>query len=191
MFLVTALLLGGLAQLLAAVCDVINCNTHSATAFGVYGLHWIGIGMRIAVSSLDEYSFSSKPHFSSNAAYSAVFTVVTSVLIIPTLRMNRTMTGLLTSLWFVFVFEVPAASGNVYWAEVASGVFQCIAGAFGLYLATVELVNEAWNRPIMTAFPVRDSNHVITKLPPPSNRASVASQRTSLFSRLSSADEKV
>lgn len=155
-FFVTAIFLGGFAQLLAAICDLLNNNTHSATAFGIYGLHWISVGVTIGFKSVEEFSFEEKMQFTSNATYSGVFTVVTAVLLVPTLRMSRMQTALFTALWFVFLFEVPAAYG-MKWAEIVSGAFQCCAAAIGFYLATLELVNEAWERPVMSPFPHRVS----------------------------------
>jgi succinate-acetate transporter protein len=69
--------------------------------------------------------------------------------------MNKVLSVTLFLVIFVFVFDVVAAFDH-RWGEVLSGVFSFASAALASYLALLDLVNEAWQRPILPLFPHKD-----------------------------------
>lgn len=154
-FAASAFFLGGAAQLFAAVFSLLHNHTHAATTFAVYGLHWMATGLQLLVRSLDAPSFAVAPTAVTAVAYNLVLAAVTLALWVPTFRMNLVLNTTLVALALVFILDVPAAYGS-RGSQIASGVFQCIAGALGLYAALLDLVNETWRRPVLPLFAHRD-----------------------------------
>lgn len=154
-FATTAIFLGGLAQVLTAVFQLLQNNTHAATAFGVYGFHWLAVGTQLWVASVDTQAFLHPHEALPAAAYSGVLAAMTVLLFLPTLRMNAMLSSLFLTILVVFLTEIPAAYGFRS-AEVASGVVQGIAGALGGYLAVLDLINETWRRPVLPLFPYKE-----------------------------------
>lgn len=157
----TAVLLGGMAQVIAAVFQFLTNNSYGGTVFGVYGLHWVSQGLQMLFVSLGQYTFSER-HPISSVTYSAAFAVVTFLFLLPTLRMNRILSLTMFALLFVFIFEIPAAF-DVRAAEILSGVSQCLAGCFGLYLGALDLINESFQAHILPLFPHREHQNEYQK----------------------------
>lgn len=150
----TAIFVGGFAQLVAGLMQFVKNETHSATIFSLYGLHWISQGFIIGVRSLQELSFSARGT-AAMAAYYALMTFATIALWLPTFRMNRVLNLTLSFVIVVFFLDAVSAGG---WrgVEVAAGIASCTAASLGFYLALLDLVNEAWKKPLLPLFPHRE-----------------------------------
>lgn len=66
--------------------------------------------------------------------------------------MNRVLSFAVGAVVPVFVFEVVEDYG-MRWGEIGAGVFACVASSLALYLAAVDLINEAWEAPVLPLFP--------------------------------------
>lgn len=151
----TAIFLGGIAQFIAALFQFVLNNTHSASTFGLFGLHWMSQGVQIFVLSMMDMRFQSNGRPAAQVTYYALLTVATVILWIPTFRMNAILNVTLACVIVVFGMDVVAAY-DIRFAEIISGTFAIIASSLALYMATLDLVNEAWKRQILPLFPHKD-----------------------------------
>ncbi|KAI0566270.1 Acetate transporter GPR1/FUN34/SatP [Gracilaria domingensis] len=153
---VVAFFLGGLAQVIAALLEFTCNHLHAASTFALFGLHWSAQAILILSKTLSFSSFT--PIDSHDAAvYYTILTVATVMLFVPSLRMNRVLSVALFFVIFAFGFDVPAAFGH-HWAEVGSGVAAIAASILAMYMAFVEFVNEAWDKQLLSVFPVDTKN---------------------------------
>ncbi|CAN8068263.1 unnamed protein product [Agarophyton chilense] len=150
---VVAFFLGGLAQVIAAILEYACNNLHGASTFALFGLHWSGQAIYILEKAQNSSNFGASNSHDA-AVYYTILTVATVMLIVPTFRMNRTLTTALFFVIFAFGFDVPAAFGHK-WAEKGSAIAAIAASIIAMYIAFVELVNNAWGTQILTLFPVK------------------------------------
>lgn len=155
LFAAVAVFLGGMCQLLAAVFSLLNNHSHAATAFSVYGFHWVSVGFVQIVQSLADTSFLFAASITTAVTYNLVFVVITIILWVPTFRMNLIVNATFVALALVFALDIPATYGS-RGSQIASGICQCLAGALGLYAALLDLVNETWRKPVLPLFPHKE-----------------------------------
>lgn len=151
----TAFFLGGGAQIIASIFQFLNNNAHSATTFGVFGLHWAGQGFLSTFQGLAQISFSSEVPAGISAVYFAMLTIVTVILWVPTFKMNRVIQTTLFFVILVFGFDVGASFNNRV-CEIIAGICGLIASSLALYMALLDLVNETWKRPLLPLFPHKE-----------------------------------
>lgn len=149
----TAIWIGGVAQIIAGVVQFPKNNSHSATVFCLFGMHWISIGY-INTLRRDEL-FPTEYHESSEFVYYALLTVTTVILWIPTFRMNKVLSVTLLVVICAFTLDALAAFGSRA-VEIIAGAFSCLAAVFAFYMALLDLVNEAWRMHVLPLFPHRD-----------------------------------
>ena len=153
-FASSIIFLGGFAQILTAIFQLLQNNSHAASIFGLYGFHGLTVGVQLWVASTDNVNFISPGEELPSATYSGLLAVMTLLLFLPTFRMNVLFSALLLLVLIVFATEVPAAYG-VRGAELASGIVQALSGALGAYLAALTLINETWQKEVLPIFPYK------------------------------------
>lgn len=151
-----AIFLGGVAQIFAGLLQFPKNNTHSATVFLVFGLHWLSVGFMNAVRL--NGAFPGETHSLSEMVYYAALTAATIVLWVPSLRMNSVLCVTLASVICVFTMDAVAAYG-VPAAEGIAGALACVAATLAFYMCLVDVVNEAWGRPLLPIFPHKLHKH--------------------------------
>lgn len=146
--------MGGIAQVLAAVLQYYINNLHGATTFALFGLHWSAQSILLFARDNNELTFSKSPDSSEAAVYYATITTATIMLWVASFKKNRVLCSALFFVIFAFGFDVPAAFGH-RWAEVGSAIAAIAASLIALYMAFVDVVNEAWGTQLLSVFPVQ------------------------------------
>lgn len=149
----TGIFVGGFAQLLTGTIHFAKNNAHSATKFSVYGLHWVVQGVLIYERDGGRFTRISAP--ATQSTYFSLLAVTTIILWIPTLRMNRMLSGLLFLNGVMYTFDAFAVFG-IRGLEVVSGVVSCTAATIALYLCAADLINESERRAVLPIFPHKD-----------------------------------
>jgi uncharacterized protein len=145
----TGLFIGGFAQLIAGLLQYQKSNSHSATVFCFFGLHWISRGFILTVRA--EKHFPATFTSEADATYYVILMVVTIILWIPTFRMNRVLNiALFIAVW-VFFFDVFIVF-HFRSCEIISGVLSCATGSLAFYLCVLDLVNESFGRIVFPVF---------------------------------------
>lgn len=147
----TGIFVGGVGQLLAGSIHYAKNNMHSATTFSFFGLHWIIQGILLYGQGSGMFSNTGKE--SVTTTYFVLLAFVTLLLWAPACRMNRVLCTTLVMVILVFLLDAVHAAFNLRAAEVAAGVFSCIAGSGAFYMCAADLVNEIWQRPVIPVFP--------------------------------------
>ena len=136
---------GGLAQIIAGVFEFKKGNTFSATAFTSYGMFWltfvfIQIGPMYGIQSADGTSL---------GAYFIIWGILTLFLFIGTLKKNRSLQIVFSTLFILFfVVAIKDITGI---SEVAylAGIIGLICGCTAMYTAFGEVINEQNGKIVM------------------------------------------
>lgn len=141
---------GGVAQVLAGLMNFAKNNLHPATTFSVYGLHWITQGLLNYERASGRYTPSPSP--AASCTYYILLAITTTLLWLPSFRMNRILNFTLLQVIGVFVFDALAAY-HVSCTKKIAGVLSCAAATMAFYMCAAELVNHTWNRVVLPVFP--------------------------------------
>jgi len=117
-----AIFLGGCAQLIAAMFDFKHNNLFGSTAFGVYGLFWIGMGMSwlIRMGCFGEILAASADPKQMGFVFVAYF-IISTIFTISGLKMSKVMFFLLLLIAVLFVgLALNAFGGGEFWHFVAA-----------------------------------------------------------------------
>ena len=117
-----ALLLGGMAQLIASMFDFKHNNLFGATAFGAYGLFWIGMGMSwlIREGCFGETLMTSADVKQMGFVFLG-YMILTVVLTISTIKMSKAMTFLMSLIVVLFLgLSLEALGFGSFWKYVAA-----------------------------------------------------------------------
>lgn len=144
------LLIGGLLQLVAGFLQYAKNNTHSATAFVFFGSFWMS---QAIITILEKVSaFAVIGEYKALAfVYYMILSVVTFILFVPTLRMNRVLSITFAAVIFLYIFDAVGLFTRV--GEILSGVSGVIAAVLAFYLAAVDLWNDAFAKQILPVWP--------------------------------------
>lgn len=150
-----AFFIGALAQLITSIFQFLLNNSHSATTFALFGLHWASESLQLLLASVEQISTNTESDHAADAVYFAVLTTAAIILWIPTFRMNRVLNMTLFFVVLVFTFDIPAVY-EIRWAQIVSGVFAVLASILAMYMALLDLVNETWNKSVLPLFPHKE-----------------------------------
>jgi succinate-acetate transporter protein len=145
-----ALLIGGLAQLLAGMWCFRRNNTFGATAFSLFGTYWGARGLQLLVEQLHPSAFTSADQAGACIFY-IIFSVVTLILFVQALRMNYALS--VTVLFVALVYILLAIASYVDGAKYAAATCAIIAGSLALYVGFADFTNEIYEKPIVPLFP--------------------------------------
>jgi succinate-acetate transporter protein len=99
----------------------------------------------------------------SAAAFYLLLAVATTILWIPTFRMNMVLNVTLFTVIIVFVMDAAAAASGNRACEVVAGALSCVAATFAFYLSLLDVVNEAWGTDVLPLYPHVDHAGDFTK----------------------------
>eukprot|EP00189_Rhodosorus_marinus_P011170 CAMPEP_0184751548 /NCGR_PEP_ID=MMETSP0315-20130426/43103_1 /TAXON_ID=101924 /ORGANISM="Rhodosorus marinus, Strain UTEX LB 2760" /LENGTH=277 /DNA_ID=CAMNT_0027230815 /DNA_START=129 /DNA_END=962 /DNA_ORIENTATION=- len=145
-----AMILGGVAQIIAGILCFYKNNTFSLTAFCGFGLHWFQAGLTLSLTLSGIY-LPSSTYNGLAGVYYGLWTLFAMVLTVATLRINKVMTFTLVNVMLVFAFDIGAQFQH--WAERTSGVFTVGATLGAVYLFAADLINELFGEPIIPLWP--------------------------------------
>ncbi len=145
MILAMGLFYGGIAQLLAGIMEWKKGNTFGTVAFTSFGLFWISLGaiVMMPLIGLPETTVDGM------VAYLIMWGLVTVVLFIATLRMNRATQAVFALLAMLF-FLLAAAnlSGSTELMKIA-GYEGLVTGVVAIYAGAAQVINEVYGRQVM------------------------------------------
>jgi uncharacterized protein len=155
MILSMGIFYGGLAQVAAGLMEWKKGNTFAATAFTSYGMFWLSLVGLVVMPKLGWGVVG--PGALTMPAYLAMWGLFTGVLFIGTLRLNRALQVVFSSLTVLFFLLAAAEwSGNATLAKTAGweGIF---CGASAIYAGLAQVLNEVYGKTIWPLGPVTKS----------------------------------
>ncbi len=142
---------GGIAQIIAGVCEFKKGNTFGMTAFCSYGLFWMTLVFVFLGESLGLSAFA--PSKGGIAAYLAIWGFFTLFMFIGTLRLNRALQVIFLSLtvlfWLLAVHKVVDPIGGRNLIGTIAGIEGIFCGTSAIYLAVAEIWNGVYGRSVL------------------------------------------
>jgi uncharacterized protein len=152
MILAMGLCYGGLAQLIAGAMEWKKNNTFGLTAFTSYGLFWLSLVALVLLPKCGLPALATSE--AGMAAYLALWGLLTAVLFVGTLRLNRALQFVFGSLTLLFfLLAVGDALGSAGLKRLA-GFEGIVCGLSAIYTGLAQVLNEAYGRPLLPLGPV-------------------------------------
>ena len=149
MILAMGIFYGGVAQVIAGIMEFRKGNTFGTTAFTSYGLFWLSLVFLI-LFPLGNPEFA--PDNSAMAAYLFLWGLFTFIMFFGTLRANRALQTVFSTLALLFfLLAIARFIPTVLPLAAVVGIF-CGFSAF--YLALAEVLNEAHGKTVLPIGPV-------------------------------------
>jgi succinate-acetate transporter protein len=143
MILAMGIAYGGLAQVFAGIMEFKKGNTFGTTAFASYGLFWLSL---VILKLLPTMGLWTSPTATAMAAYFFMWGLFTFVMFFGTLKTNRILQFVFSSLaalFFLLTFTELTGDTSV---GILAGYEGVICGLSAVYLALAEIINEANGR---------------------------------------------
>jgi succinate-acetate transporter protein len=152
MILAMGIFYGGLAQIIAGIMEWKKNNTFGTTAFTSYGLFWLTLVALILLPQLGLGTAASK---TSMAAYLFMWGLLTFVLFLGTLKLNRALQFVFLSLTVLFfLLALGDLTGNSSITTLA-GYEGIICGFSAIYTGLAQVLNEVYGKVVAPLFPVK------------------------------------
>jgi len=145
-----ALFLGGAAQLIASMLDFRHNNLFGATAFSVYGLFWIGMGISwlIRMGCFGEILAASADIKQMGFVFASYF-VITVIFTISAVKMPKTMFFLLLLIVFLFGgLALESFGGGLFWKYLAAYAEMTIS-LLAFYVLAAKYLNASFGREVL------------------------------------------
>jgi len=144
LMMATAFVFGGAAQFIAGLLEYPRGNTFGFVAFTSYGSFWFAFALYIEALPRGELAF--------QGAFLVVWGVLTALLGIATLRLNRCLQLIFATLTVAFIMLglshlLPDPTGAML--HMLGGYVGMVTAALAAYQATAEVVNEVNDRVVM------------------------------------------
>lgn len=151
MILAMGIFYGGFAQLIAGWWEMKDGNTFPAVAFSSYGLFWLSfVGLETIPTILGKF----EPQATGVAAYLAMWGLFTGWMFLSTLKMNRALQVVFSTLTILFfLLALHFALGSPLILTIA-GFEGIICGFSAVYTALAEVTNEYYEKTIFPIGPV-------------------------------------
>ena len=153
MILAMGICYGGLAQIIAGIMEWRKGNTFATTAFTSYGLFWLSL---VALIVLPKFGWAPKTDDTAMAAYLAMWGLLTAVLFIGTLRLNRALQVVFATLTILFfllaIGDYTNASPGFKQFTGYEGIF---CGFSAIYTGLAQVINEVYGRVVWPLGPVK------------------------------------
>lgn len=143
---------GGLAQVIAGIMEWKKNNTFGTTAFTSYGFFWLSL---VGLLVMPKLGWGEAPDETAMAAYLAMWGILTGVLFIGTLKLNKALQfvfGSLTGLFFLL------ALGDITGSEAIkhiAGYEGIICGFSAIYAGLAQVLNEVYGKTVAPIWPVK------------------------------------
>ncbi|GAB4061100.1 acetate uptake transporter [Uliginosibacterium sediminicola] len=146
MILAMGIFYGGICQVCAGLMEWKKGNTFGTVAFTSYGFFWLSL---VAIVMLPKTGLAAATSGAGMAAYLTLWGLLTFVLFIGSLRLNRVTQIVFGSLVVLFaLLAIGDATGNEGIKLVAGweGIF---CGASAIYAAAAQVLNEVYGRTVL------------------------------------------
>jgi hypothetical protein len=144
---------GGIAQVIAGAMEWKKGNTFACTAFTSYGMFWLTL---VGLLWLPKTSLGLAGPGKAVAfpAYLAMWGLFTLVLFIATLKLNRALQTIFSTLTVLFfLLAIGDATGNEAIAKIAGWV-GLVCGFSAIYAGLAQVLNEVYGRTLWPIGPV-------------------------------------
>lgn len=148
MILGMGIFIGGMAQIFAGWMEWKKGNTFATTAFSLYGLFWLSLVaiwvlptnqiIRVEASTPIELGY-----------YLMVWGIFTSVMFIGTIRLNRALQVVFSSLAILFFLLAIADFSGSASIKTTAGIEGIFCGLSAMYAALAQVLNEVYGRTIL------------------------------------------
>ncbi len=151
MILAMAIFYGGLAQIVAGIFEWRKNNTFATTAFISYGSFWLSLAGLIILPKL---GLAEKPSSTAMAAYLGIWGLMSFIMFIGTLRLNRALqiTFFLLTIAFALL-SIGDLIGSPLLAKIA-GYEGIVLGFSAFYTGLAQVLNEVYGRVVWPLGPV-------------------------------------
>jgi len=145
-----ALFLGGIAQLIASMFDFKHNNLFGATAFGVYGLFWLGMGMSwlIRMGSFGEALAANADITQMGFVFTGYF-IMSVIFTISTIKMSKAMFLLLLLIAILFLGLALEAFGCGYFWKYMAACAELGISLTAFYVLAAKYLNSFFGREIL------------------------------------------
>ena len=150
--LAMALFYGGASQIIAGIFEWRKANTFASTAFISYGAFWLTIA---GIVLLPKLGLADKPSGTTMAAYLGLWGLISFVLFIGTLRLNRALQVVFFLLWVAFAL---LALGDLLGSPLLTqigGWEGIVLGFAAMYTGLAQVLNEVYGRVVWPLGPVQ------------------------------------
>jgi len=147
-----ALFLGGFAQLIASMYDFKHNNLFGATAFGAYGLFWIGMSMSwlIRIGSFGEALATSADITQMGFVFAGYF-IISVIFTISCVKMSKAMFFLLALISCLFFgLSLEAFGFGCLWKHIAA-YSELAISLLTFYILAAKFLNSFFGREIICA----------------------------------------
>jgi len=145
--MVCAIFLGGLAQVIAGLIEFKRNKPFTATVFTFFGMFWL------AYAALHfQTGFLGPQDPTSTATMFLLFTILVGVLLLGTLKGPKTFMVAFLLLFITLLTLTVAAYTGEEIAYRVGGAFGLATGALVFYIASAEILNEQYQKPVLPLF---------------------------------------
>ena len=146
MILSMGIFYGGLAQVFAGMWEVKKGNTFGATAFTSYGLFWMSL---VTINLFSKLHLFPAPSAQAMGAYLFMWGLFTAFMTVGTLKANRTLQFVFSSLTLLFfLLSIADFTGNSQ-IKIVAGYEGIVCGFSAIYLAVAEVLNESFGKQVL------------------------------------------
>jgi uncharacterized protein len=153
MILAMGICYGGAAQIVAGIMEWRKGNTFATTAFVSYGLFWLSL---VALIVLPKLGWGAASNDTAMAAYLAMWGLFTAVMFVGTLRLNRALQVVFSTLAILFFL---LAYGDYTNASTGFKHFTGYEGIFcgfsAIYAGLAQVLNELFGKTVLPLGPVK------------------------------------
>jgi hypothetical protein len=138
--------IGGMAQVFAGWMEWKKGNTFGTTAFSAYGFFWLSL---VALWTLPNLVGANAPNLTAMGFYLLIWGVFTNVMFIGTLRLNRALQVVFSSLFVLFYLLAIRDFTENETVGVIAGVEGIFCGLSAMYAAFAQVLNEVYGRTVL------------------------------------------
>jgi succinate-acetate transporter protein len=142
--------LGGAAQLIAAMFDFKHNNLFGSTAFGAYGLFWMGMGMSwlIKLGCFGETLAAATDIKQLGFVFAGYF-ILTVLFTISAIKMSKGMFFLLLLIVFLFLgLALDAFGCGCFWGKIAA-FSELLISLLAFYMLAAKYLNSMFGKEIL------------------------------------------
>ncbi|WP_308042418.1 acetate uptake transporter, partial [Streptomyces sp. 8L] len=146
-----ALFFGGIAQLLAGMWEFRRANTFAATAFSAYGAFWLGFAYYISqvVPKLPPAHA-----YQATGLFLLAWAVFTTYMIIPAMRTNGAVLGVIVVLAVTFILLTVGAFAQSTGIDKVGGWAGYVTAALAWYASCATAANGTWKKTVLPVWPL-------------------------------------
>lgn len=146
MILAMGIFYGGLAQVIAGIMEAKKNNTFGFTAFTSYGFFWLSL---VALLVMPKLGWAPAATEEGMVAYFAVWALFTFLLFIGTLRLNRGLQIVFSTLTILFLLLIAGELTGSAAIKTFTGYEGIFCGLSAIYTGMAQVLNETYGRVVL------------------------------------------